>query len=135
LNWTLPTIAGIQRVTAILTIVASIAMLAMVSKPAAIGCVAGGTVMIANLGLLVVAGRALVGLANGGGGPAVRIGVVLAPLKLLLLMVVVYLLIARTHIDAIGFLVGSLTQFVAIFIETGRVSMHLATAPSEDLGV
>jgi hypothetical protein len=135
LNWTLPTIAGIQRVTAILTIVASLAMLATISTSAAIGCVAGGAVMIANLGVLVVAGNALVGLAQGGGGPAVRIGVVLAPLKLLLLMVVVYLLIARIRIDAIGFLVGSLTQFVAVFIETGRVSMRPTPAPSEDLGV
>jgi hypothetical protein len=64
-----------------------------------------------------------------------RIGVMLAPLKLLLLMAVVYLLIACIHIDAIGFLIGSLTQLVAIFIETGRVSRRPAGLPSEDFGV
>jgi hypothetical protein len=134
LNWTIPTIAGIQRVTAILALVASIGMLATVSPWAAIGCIAGGVVTIANLGVLVVAGKALICIAQGSGGAA-GIGVMLAPLKLLLLMAVVYLLIACIHIDAIGFLVGSLTQLVAIFIETGRVSRRPAGLPPEDFGV
>lgn len=124
MNWTVPTIAGIQRAAAILTIVAALTMLAVDSTAAALGCVAGGALMIANLYVLVVAGKALVGLAQGGG--AARIGVVLAPLKLLLLMGVVYLLVTRLRIDLMGFLLGSLTQLVAVFIETGRVSRHAA---------
>ena len=101
MNWTVPTIAGIQRVAALLTIIAALTMLAVVSTSAAAGCLVGGALMIANLGLLVVAGKALVGLAQGGG--AARIGVVLAALKLLLLMAVVYLLVTRMRIDLIGF--------------------------------
>ncbi|MGO9264934.1 MAG: hypothetical protein ACLQBA_08620 [Candidatus Binataceae bacterium] len=133
MNWTVPTIAGIQRVAAILTIIAALTMLAVVSTPAAIGCLAGGTLMIANLYVLTIAGKALVGLAQGGG--AARIGVVLAPLKLLLLIGAVYLLVTRMRIDLVGFAIGSLTQLVAIFIETGRVSMGRAAAVrSQDSG-
>jgi len=133
MNWTVPTIAGIQRVAAILTIIAALTMLALVSTPAAVGCLVGGALMIANLALLAVAGKALVGLAQGGG--AARIGVVLAPLKLLLLMAVVYLLVTRMRIDLMGFLAGSLTQLVAVFIETGRVSMRAGLVRPEDAGV
>lgn len=122
MNWIVPTIAGIQRAAAILTIIAALTMLAVVSTPAAFGCLAGGALMIANLYVLVIAGKALVALAQGGG--AARIGVVLAPLKLLLLMGAVYLLVTRMRIDVVGFTIGSLTQLVAIFIETGRVSMR-----------
>jgi hypothetical protein len=124
MNWTVPTIAGIQRVAAILTIIAALTMLAVVSMPVAIGCLAGGALMIANLYVLVIAGKALVGLAQGGG--VTRIGVVLAPLKLLILIGAVYLLVTRIRIDLLGFTIGSLTQLVAIFIETGRVSMRAA---------
>ena len=133
MNWTVPTIAGIQRVAAILTIIAALTMLALVSTPAAVGCLVGGALMIANLALLAVAGKAVVGLAQGGG--AGRIGVVLAPLKLLLLMAVVYLLVTRIRIDLMGFLAGSLTQLVAVFIETGRVSMRAGLVRPEDAGV
>jgi hypothetical protein len=122
MNWTVPTIAGIQRAAAILTILAALTMLALVSRAAAIGCLVGGALMIANLYVLVIAGKALVSLAQGHG--AARIGVMLALLKLLLVIGVVYLLVIRIHIDLIGFTVGSVAQFVAIFIETGRVSMR-----------
>lgn len=131
MNWNVPTIAGIQRVAALLTILAAATMLAVASTAAALGCLIGGALMIANLSLLVIAGKALVALAQGGG--AARLGVILAPLKLILLMAVVYLLVTRMRIDLAGFIVGSLTQLVAVFIETGRVSLRGASVRSEDL--
>ena len=57
---------------------------------------------------------------------------VLAALKLLLLMGVVYFLVTRMRIDLVGFAIGSLTQLVAIFIETGRVSMRAAVVRPQD---
>jgi len=112
--------------TAILVFTAAVAIRAVGSTPTALGCVVGGAVMIANLSALTLVGKAVVGLAQGGG--VARIAVVLAPLKLLLLIAVVYLLITRFQIDLAGFIAGSLTQLVAVFIETGRVSMRARPA-------
>jgi hypothetical protein len=140
MNWSVPTIAGIQRLTALLAAIVALILLAVDSTAAALSSLAGGLLMMVNLYVLVVIGRALVTLAQSGG--AGRIGVALAPFKLLLLSGAVYLLVTRLRLDLLGFLFGSLTQLVAIFIETGRVSW-LAGAPPpraekglpEDLGV
>jgi len=140
MNWSVPTIAGIQRLTAILAVSVALILLVMDSAMAALSSLAGGILMMVNLYVLVVIGRALVGLAHSGG--AGRIGVALAPFKLLLLSGAVYLLVTRARIDLLGFLLGSLTQLVAIFIETGRVSLPAGAPPPpaekklpEDLGV
>ena len=124
MNWAMPTIDGIQRVTALLILIGTAATLALVSFHAASAFAIGGVVMMGNLYLLALIGKAISGLAQGGGGAA--IGVVIAPFKLLLLAGVVYLLIVYWRIDLIGFALGSLTQFAAIFIETGRVSLRAA---------
>lgn len=125
MTWTVPTIAGIQRVTAATAGVFSLLLFALVSPAAAIGCAAGGAVMIANLFLLTFIGRWIVAVATQGGG-ANRLGIVAAPLKLLFIVTVVALLLSRTHINVPGFVLGILTQPGAIFIETWRVSARAA---------
>jgi hypothetical protein len=129
MNWNVPTIAGIQRMTVLLTIVAGAALFAFVSTAAAIGALAGGILMIVNLYLLVLVGKMMVALAGGGGAGAV--GAIMAPMKLLLFVVAAYLIISRLLVDLPSFMLGALTQLAAIFIETGRVSWRGASAPEE----
>jgi len=131
MNWSVPTIAGIQRIAAILTLLTTTLMLALVSERAAISSAIGGVLMIANLYLLVVVGKAIIGMAGNGGGAA-KIGAIIAPFKLLFFMLVVYLILTRVQVDIFGFMAGVLTQFAAIFIETGRVSMRGAATPAEE---
>ncbi|MGH7917098.1 MAG: ATP synthase subunit I, partial [Candidatus Binataceae bacterium] len=121
MNWSVPTIAGIQRVTALVALALSATLLILVSPAMALGCLIGGAVMLLNLYAWTLIAHSIMALANArqGSHPA---GLILAPLKLVLLVVVVYLLISSFHINLAGFLLGLLTQFVAIFIETWRVS-------------
>jgi hypothetical protein len=125
MTWKVPTIAGIQGVTAAMTASLSLLLAATVSPAAAVGCAAGGAVMIANLFLLAFVGRWIVAVATQSGG-ANRLGIVAAPLKLLFIVTVVALLLSRTHINVPGFVLGVLTQPGAIFIETWRVSARAA---------
>jgi len=134
MNWTVPTIAGIQRATAILTLICSALMLFLVSAHAAISSAIGGVLMIANLYLLMVVGKAIVGLAAGSSGAVAKLGAMIAPLKLLFFMLVVYLVITRVGVDLLGFMLGVLTQFAAIFIETVRVAMRTPIAGRDILG-
>lgn len=136
MNWTVPTIAGIQRMTRILAAIATVILAVTVSAAAAISCAIGAALMIANLLLLAIVGRAIVAMAQGGAGS--KLGVILAPIKLFLFVAVVYILIAYTHLNLQGFMLGALTQILAIFIETWHasaraVSMH--PPHSEDLNV
>jgi hypothetical protein len=132
MNWRVPTIAGIQRVTATLILFGCIVLFAFVSRAVSIGFLVGGLLMIGNLYLLEVVGKVLVGLAQG--GSAGKTSAALVPLKLMLFVVVAYLLISRLHVDLPGFGLGILTQFAAIFIETGRVSLGRARKPQEQNG-
>ena len=132
MNWNLPTIAGIQRIAVTLTVVIAALMGALVSERAAISSAIGGGLMIANLYLLVIVGKTIIGMASNGGG-AVTIGALIAPFKLLFFMLVVYLILTRVRVDIFGFMLGVLTQFAAIFIETGRVSMRGSAAPAEEV--
>ncbi len=125
MTWRVPTIAGIQRVTAITAGALSLLLLALASPAAAIGCAVGGAVMITNLFLLAFVGRWIVAVASQSGG-ANRLGIVAAPLKLLFIVTVVALLLSRTDINVPGFVLGILTQPGAIFIETWRVSARAA---------
>jgi hypothetical protein len=129
MNWSVPTIAGIQRIAVLLTVVGGAALWVFVSPAGAIGFLAGGLLMIVNLYLLVLVGKTLVALAGGGGAGAV--GAIIAPMKLLLFVLAAYLIISRLHVDLPSFMLGALTQFAAIFIETGRVSWRSARAPEE----
>ena len=128
----MPTIGGIQRTTGILAGFATVILAVFTSTSAALSCVIGATLMIGNLFLLTIVGRAIVALAQGGGGN--KAGVVLAPMKLFLFVGVVYILVAYTHLNLMGFMIGAMTQIVAIFVETWHASsratlVHTAEDP------
>ena len=125
MTWTVPTIAGIQRVTAVMAVALSLVLFGLASPAAAVGCAVGGAMMIVNLFLLTFVGRWIVAVATQSGG-ASRLGIVAAPLKLLFIVTVVALLLSRTDINVPGFVLGVLTQPGAIFIETWRVSARAA---------
>ena len=125
MTWKVPTIAGIQGMTAVITAMLSVALLATVSTAMGVGCAVGGAVIIANLFLLAFVGRWIVAVATQSGG-ANRLGIVAAPLKLLFIVTVVAWLLSRTNINVPGFVLGVLTQPGAIFIETWRVSARAA---------
>ncbi len=124
LNAQIPTIAAIQRTNVVL-IAISAALLAMFdSSPAAIGCLIGGFVVVANLFVLSTLGRLVLAAAGAGiSGKAAKLGVAAIPLKLLIVVGLVYLIFSHVHVDPIGFGAGVLTQLTAIIIETGRASM------------
>ncbi|MGZ6242215.1 MAG: hypothetical protein ACXWN9_06475 [Candidatus Binataceae bacterium] len=125
MTWQVPTIGGIQGMTAVMTAALSLLLLVTVSPAAALGCAVGGAVMIANLFLLAFVGRWIIAVATQSGG-ANRLGIVAAPLKLLFIVTVVAWLLSRTTINVPGFVLGLLTQLGAIFIETWRVSARAA---------
>jgi hypothetical protein len=125
MNWNVPTLGGIQRMATVCAILGATLVYALASARVAIGFLAGAAFMIANLYLLAIFAKALIALIRGGG--AARLGVALAPLKLFIFVGAAYLLIARVRIDLLGFALGSMVQFVAIFIETARVSMRADT--------
>jgi hypothetical protein len=125
MTWQVPTIGGIQGMTAVMTAALSLLLLVTVSPAAALGCAVGGAVMIANLFLLAFVGRWIIAVARQSGG-ANRLGIVAAPLKLLFIVTVVAWLLSRTTINVPGFVLGLLTQLGAIFIETWRVSARAA---------
>jgi ABC-type dipeptide/oligopeptide/nickel transport system permease component len=119
--WAVPTILGIQRMTVILLAVVALVLLSFISGAAALGCLVGGAVVIANLFALTLIGRWILAAANRRCGIS-RLAVVAAPLKLLIIVAVIYLVCTRTRIDIPGFALGVLTQLSAVFVETWRVS-------------
>ncbi len=119
--WGIPTIGAIQRTNAVLVAVTALVLARFLSPAAAIGCLLGGAVVIGNLFLLSWMGR-LVLAAAGTGSKAAKLGVLAIPLKLLLVVALVYLVFTRAHIDGFGFGAGVLTQLAATIIETGRAA-------------
>ena len=120
MNWSLPTIAGIQRVTIILGLLLALILSAAYSYTAAISALLGAGIIIANLYLLSMLARFL--LASGRHGGSSALGAALAPLKMVLIIGAVYVIISSGRVDLLGFSLGLLTQLVAVFIETWRVS-------------
>lgn len=118
----IPTLAQIQRVNAILLAAAGLLLLMLVSPAASLSCLVGGSFVIANLFVLGWLGRLMLAAAARRGGSA--LGVIAMPLKLLLVGGLIYLVFARTGIDAFGFGVGVATQLVAVIIETCRASIR-----------
>src|SRR6202158_3447092 len=133
MNWVVPTIGGIQRMTGILAAIVTVVLAIAASAAAALSCAVGAALMIGNLFLLAIVGRAIVALAQGGTGN--KAGVILAPMKLFLFVGVVYILIAYTHLNLAGFMIGAMTQIVAIFIETWHASTRAVLARPEDQNV
>jgi hypothetical protein len=114
-----PSIRWIQTTNLVLVFVSAGVMAYFVSEAAAVGCLVGGAVVIANMFLLAVLGRFALSAAERSGG-ATRMGMAALPLKLLLFVALVYVVFARVHLSGIGFALGVLTQMTAIIIETGR---------------
>ena len=115
----LPTIEAIQRTTVLVALLCAALLLVTVSPASARACIVGAALMVANLSVLSWTVRAMFTLARQAGG-ANGLGLVTAPLKMLLLMGSVYLMIKSGRVNLPGFVVGTLTQFAAIFIEVGR---------------
>src|SRR5271154_2067184 len=130
MNWAVPSIGGIQRATGIGAAIATVALGIFGSAAAALSCAVGAVLMIANLFLLTIVGRAIIALAQGGSANVA--GIILAPMKLFLFVGVVYILIAYTHLNLAGFMLGVLTQIVAIFVETWHASARGTLVHPED---
>ena len=112
----------------ILVAVTAIILLYFDSSAAALGCLLGGAIVIANLWLLSLLGAAILSAAGAGiSGTAAKFGVMAIPLKMLIVLGLVYLLFKRTHVDGLGFALGVLTQMTAAIIETGRASLRGAS--------
>ena len=118
-----PTIAGIERTAALVGVAVAAVFYALVSPAAGLACLVGSVVMIVNFFLLAIVGGAIVGIARRS-GPS-RVGILLAPLKLIFLVAVLYVLVSRFRINIAGLVAGILTLFAAIFIETWRTSRRL----------
>src|SRR5271155_2266160 len=122
-SWAVPAIASIQRTNFILVIISAAILAFFASIAVAIGCLLGGVVVIANLWILSALGALLLAASSAGiSGAAARLGALAIPLKLLIVVGLVYLVFTRAHVDGMGFGVGVLTQMAAIIIETGRAS-------------
>ena len=119
----MPTIRSIQLTNIVLVFVSAAMMAYFVSFAAAIGCLIGGAIVVANLFLLAALGRFALSAAQQSGG-ASRLGLAALPLKVALVAVLIYVVFARVHIDGLGFALGVLTQVTAIIIETGRTSFR-----------
>ena len=125
----IPSIPAIQRTNLILVAATALMLALLGSVAAGVGCLLGGAVVIANLYVLAVLGRAML-VAAGGGAMAHRAGVLAIPLKLVLVVVLVYLVFEHVRVDPLGFGAGVLTQLLAISIETWRASMRSAAQAS-----
>ena len=124
-NDQIPTIPAIQRMNAILVAVTATVLFYFDSTPAALGCLLGGAIVIVNLWILSLLGAAILAAAGAGiSGTAAKFGVMAIPLKMLIVVGLVFLVFRRTNIDGVGFALGVLTQMTAAIIETGRASLR-----------
>jgi hypothetical protein len=127
-SWSIPTIASIQRTNFILVVISASILALFASAPAALGCMIGGAVVIANLWILSALGGLLLAASSAGvSGAAAKLGALAIPLKLFIIVGLVYLIFTRVRIDGMGFGIGVLTQMAAIIIETGRASLRGAS--------
>jgi hypothetical protein len=128
LSWSIPTIASIQRTNFILVVVSASILALFASALVALGCIVGGAVVIANLWILSALGGLLLAASSAGvSGAAAKLGALAIPLKLFIIVGLVYLIFTRARIDGMGFGIGVLTQMAAIIIETGRASLRGAS--------
>lgn len=119
---TVPTVEGIQRTTAVIAVLAAAVLLIEASSASALSCILGAGLMLANLYALSWTVRTMFALARQTGG-ATALGLIAAPLKMFLLAGIAFLIIESGRVNVFGFVAGTLTQFIAIFIEVGRVSI------------
>ena len=110
---------------AILVAVTASLLFFLDSTAAAVGCLLGGAIVIVNLWVLSLIGAAILAAAGAGiSGTAAKFGVMAIPLKMLIVVGLVFLVFRRTNIDGVGFALGVLTQMTAAIIETGRASLR-----------
>ncbi len=124
-SWSVPAIASIQRTNFVLVVVSAAILAWFASMPVAVGCLLGGAVVIANLWILSALGGLILAASGAGiSSAAAKLGALAIPMKLLIVVGLVYLIFTRAHVDGMGFGVGVLTQMAAIIIETGRASVR-----------
>ena len=83
MTFAVPTIASIQRTNFILVVVSSAILALFASASLAVGCMLGGTVVIANLWILSALGGLLLAASSAGvSGAAAKLGALAVPLKL-----------------------------------------------------
>lgn len=116
----LPRIGEIQRTTALLAVAVAGLLWWIDSRAAAMACVLGGIVAMANLYALAAVAKLVIAAGRGGG--VARLTVIAAPLKLLLIIGLAYLILTTMRPNLIGLALGFLTQLGAILIETGRLA-------------
>ena len=126
-NSRIPSIAAIQFTNAVILAMASAVLGHFVSASVAVGCLIGGSVVIANFFILAALGRVMLAAASANAGGLAKLSVVALPLKLVSIAALVYLLFAQTGINGLGFGLGVFTQMIAIIIETGRTAIRAAT--------
>jgi hypothetical protein len=127
----LPTISGIQKATTLVTLFAVSILLAKASPGAAAACALGSALMMVNLSLLSWTVRVVFAVAKKAGGVN-TLGLLVAPLKMLCLVGIVYLVISSGRVNLRGFIIGTLTQIAAIFIEVGRSCCGRLSSPQPD---
>ena len=128
-SWSVPTISSIQRTNVVLVALSAAILALFSSAQSGVGCLLGGAVVIANLWILAAIGRVI--LAASGAGiskGAARLGALAIPMKLFIVVGLVYLVFSRVGVNGMGFAVGVLTQMAAIIIETGRASVRRVVA-------
>ncbi len=126
---TVPTIEAIQRSTVLVAMLAAAVLLMAASPASAVACLLGAALMMTNLYALSLTVRTMFAVARQAGG-ATALGLIAAPVKMLLLAGIAYLIIESGRVNVAGFIAGTLTQFAAIFIEVGRASIwHKLSAP------
>src|ERR1039458_239817 len=110
-SWSIPTISSIHGTTVVLVVVSAAILAWFASTPAAVGCVLGGAVVIANLWILSVLGGLILAASGAGiSGVAAKLGALALPLKLLIIVGLVYLVFTRARIDGMGFGGSALAQ-------------------------
>ena len=125
MSFSIPTIASIQRTNFALVVVSTAILSLFASGSAAAGCLMGGAVVIANLWILSALGGLLVAASSAGfSGSAAKLGVLAIPLKMFIVIGLVYLIFSKAKVNGMGFGIGVLTQMAAIIIETGRASVR-----------
>jgi len=122
------TILGIERTTALVGAIATAGFYICVGPTIAIGIAAGCAFIVMNLFLLAIVGRSIIAAGRGSRGLSI-LGLLLIPLKLAFFIGVSYLLVSRLGTNPVAFVLGVLTQPVAMLIEVWRA------APSSDVSL
>jgi hypothetical protein len=126
------TIPGVERTTAIVGVVLTIALYVTAGPAFAFGTITGSTFMIVNFFLLAIVGRAILAMSSGSGGLSL-FGILLIPIKLIFFIGVSYLIVRRLEVNLGAFIAGVLTQPAAILIEVGRTAPRVGSIAQPEI--